>query len=162
MFSCEFAKSLRTPFLQNTPGRLRCEQGNSFICSKKELFWYCKFSVKLAAYKGLRCVKSLRIQSFSGSNFLAFGLNPENTDQKLSECGHFSRSAKGTENNCYPEITFWGEGRGKPYLSPSKPNSTVKTRTVYRGCNVCYQVFLENGRIDFKRKIRNFNINFQT
>ena len=28
-----------------------------------------------------------------------------------------------------------------------KPNSTVKTRTVYRGCNVCYQVFLENGKI---------------
>ena len=34
-----------------------------------------------------------------------------------------------------------------------KHNSTVKTRTVYRGCNVSYQVFLENGKIDFKRKI---------
>ena len=34
-----------------------------------------------------------------------------------------------------------------------KPNSTVKTRTVYRGCNVCYQVFLENGKIDFKFKL---------
>ena len=33
------------------------------------------------------------------------------------------------------------------------PNSTVKTRTVYGGCNVCYQVFLENGKIDFKSKI---------
>ena len=42
-----------------------------------------------------------------------------------------------------------------------KPNSTVKTRTVYRGCNVRYQVFLENGKIEFKSKIWNFNINFQ-
>ena len=34
-----------------------------------------------------------------------------------------------------------------------KPNSNVKTRTAYTGCNVCYQVFLENGKIDFKSKI---------
>ena len=34
-----------------------------------------------------------------------------------------------------------------------KPNSTVKTKTVYRGCNVCYQAFLENGKIGFNRKI---------
>ena len=34
-----------------------------------------------------------------------------------------------------------------------KPNSAVKTGTVYRGCNVCYQFFLENGKIDFKSKI---------
>ena len=34
-----------------------------------------------------------------------------------------------------------------------KPNSTAKTRTVHRRCNVCSQVFLENGKIDFKSKI---------
>ena len=34
-----------------------------------------------------------------------------------------------------------------------KPNSTVKTKTVYRGCNVCYHFFLENGKIDFNSKI---------
>ena len=34
-----------------------------------------------------------------------------------------------------------------------KPNYTVKTRTVYRGCNICYQVFLDNRKIDFKCKI---------
>ena len=34
-----------------------------------------------------------------------------------------------------------------------KPNSTVKTKTVYRERNVCYQVFLENGKIDFRGKI---------
>ena len=34
-----------------------------------------------------------------------------------------------------------------------KPNSTVKTGALYRGCNVCYQVFLENGKIDFKSNI---------
>ena len=28
--------------------------------------------------------------------------------------------------------------------------ATVKTRTVYRGYNVCYKVFLENGKIDLK------------
>ena len=43
-----------------------------------------------------------------------------------------------------------------------KQNSTVKTRTVCRGCNVCYPVFLENGKTDFKSQIWNFNINFQT
>ena len=42
-----------------------------------------------------------------------------------------------------------------------KPNSIVKIRTVYRGCNVCYQVFFENWKIDFKSKHK-FNINFQT
>ena len=34
-----------------------------------------------------------------------------------------------------------------------KSTSTVKTRKVYRGCNVCYQVFLENGKTDLKSKI---------
>ena len=34
-----------------------------------------------------------------------------------------------------------------------KPKSTVKTRTEYRRCNVCYQVFLESRKINFKSKI---------
>ena len=49
------------------------------------------------------CVESVRIQSFSGSYFRAFGLNTEsicrysvrmleNTDQKNSKYGYFSRS----------------------------------------------------------------------
>ena len=42
------------------------------------------------------------------------------------------------------------------------PNSAVKTRTAYRGCKVCYQVFLENGKIEFKSKIWHFYINLQT
>ena len=42
------------------------------------------------------------------------------------------------------------------------PNFTVKAKRVYRGCKVCYQVFLENGKIGFNSKIWNFNINFQT
>ena len=33
------------------------------------------------------------------------------------------------------------------------PKFIIKTRTVYRGCNVCYQVFSENGKINFKSKI---------
>ena len=32
-------------------------------------------------------------------------------------------------------------------------NSTVKTRRVYTEYNVCYQVFLENVKTDFKSKI---------
>ena len=36
-------------------------------------------------------VKSVRIRSYSGPYFFAFGLN---TDQNNSEYGHFSRSAK--------------------------------------------------------------------
>ena len=56
----------------------------------------------------------------------------------------------------------FGESWGKPYLSPSKTQFYSKTRTVYRGCNVCYHVFFKNGKIDFKRKIWNFNTNFQT
>ena len=45
------------------------------------------------------CVKSVRSRSFSGPYFPAFGLNTgksirmwENTDEKKSEYGHFSRS----------------------------------------------------------------------
>ena len=34
-----------------------------------------------------------------------------------------------------------------------KSSSSVKTRTLYKACNVCYQVFLEKGKIDFKSKI---------
>ena len=33
-----------------------------------------------------------------------------------------------------------------------KPNSTVKTRTVYGGCTVCYQVFLEMEKLTFRAK----------
>ena len=58
--------------------------------------------------------------------------------------------------------TFPREGWGKPYYDLVKPNSNVKTWTVYRGCNECYQIFLENGKTDFKSKIWKFNINFQT
>ena len=43
-----------------------------------------------------------------------------------------------------------------------KPNSKVKTRTVYRVFNICYQVFFGNRKIVFNSKIWNFDINFQT
>ena len=33
-----------------------------------------------------------------------------------------------------------------------KPNSTVKTRAVYRGCNICYLDFLGNQKIDINSK----------
>ena len=34
-----------------------------------------------------------------------------------------------------------------------KSSSSVKTRTLYKACNVCYQVFLEKGKIDYNSKI---------
>ena len=44
-----------------------------------------------------------------------------------------------------------------------KPNSSVKTGTVYSGCNVGNQFFGgKNGKIDFNSKISNLNKNFQT
>ena len=39
-------------------------------------------------YTTNHCVKSVRIRSYSGPHFPAFGL----TDHKISEYGHFSRS----------------------------------------------------------------------
>ena len=47
------------------------------------------------------------------------------------------------------------------YLWPSK-TIFYKKLEQYRGCNIYYQDFLENGKIDLKGKILNFNINFQT
>ena len=70
------------------------------------------------------------------------------------------RNNRYLENRCMVFRTFWEEGWRKPYVRPSKTD-TVKARTVYRGCNVCYQIFLKNGKIDFKSKILNFNINFK-
>ena len=40
-------------------------------------------------WKGIYCLKSVRIRSFSGPYFPAFGLN---TDQKNCKYGHFSHS----------------------------------------------------------------------
>ena len=35
-----------------------------------------------------------------------------------------------------------------------KPNSTVKTRTVYRGCNVCYQFFWKVEKLTLNAKFQ--------
>ena len=57
------------------------------------------FKVSLAnVNKSAETTESVRIRSFSGPYFPAFGLNTErygmreNTDQKNSDYGHFSRS----------------------------------------------------------------------
>ena len=39
-----------------------------------------------------------------------------------------------------------------------KPNSTVKTRIIYRGCNYVTKFFWKRGKTHFKSKIRNFNL----
>ena len=60
-----------------------------------------KYSFGMFLKSFFHCVKSVRIRSFSGPHFPAFGLNTpylsllvqkrENTDQKISKYGHFSR-----------------------------------------------------------------------
>ena len=50
--------------------------------------------------------------------------------------------------------TFWRERVEENHIYfLVKLNSAIKTRTIYSECNVCYQVFLENGKIGFKSKI---------
>ena len=44
------------------------------------------------------------------------------------------------------------------YPGSSKTRFSKKLEQ-YRGCNICHQVFLENGKIDLKGKILNFNRN---
>ena len=59
----------------------------------------CKYSHKTFLKKSNRdrhhCVKSVRIRSYSGPSFLAFGLNTvrENMDLNNSEYGHFLHSS---------------------------------------------------------------------
>ena len=64
----------------------------------------------------IHCVKSIHIQSFSGPFFLTFGLNAdrmqENTDQKTSQYGHFSRSGR---RDC--SIVFFA----KPFVTLNTP-----------------------------------------
>ena len=52
---------------------------------------YLRNNTYLCPSSNIHCVKSVRIRSFSGPYFFAFRMR-ENTDQKNSEYGHFSRS----------------------------------------------------------------------
>ena len=54
------------------------------------------------------CVKNVRIRSYSGPHFPAFGLNTENTDQNNSEYGHFSCSVSNDKKQRRKkQISFW-------------------------------------------------------
>ena len=63
-FSANYAKFLKTPFLQNTSGRLLLKITSLDLTSK---FLNLK----------IHCVKSVQIRSYSGQHFPAFGLNME-------------------------------------------------------------------------------------
>ena len=63
-FSANYAKFLKTPFLQNTSGRLLLKIASLDLTSK---FLNLK----------IHCVKSVQIRSYSGQHFPAFGLNME-------------------------------------------------------------------------------------
>ena len=97
--------------MELTPGRL-----SVYIKT-----WICVFipdSNYNATYQRWYCVKSIRIRSCSGLYFPAFGnterysISPysvrmqENTDQKISEYGHFLCS--GFHKNIFLELTIIG------------------------------------------------------
>ena len=87
-----------------------CNVEAGFICQKRKNYWYYRGNTSfytlrwgiswncILNWKGSHCVRSVPIRSFSGLFFPAFGLNTErysvsqNTDQKNSEYGQFSRS----------------------------------------------------------------------
>ena len=57
-------------------------------CAKYMKIWF-----EMNEVLNLRCVKNVRIRSYSGPHFPAFGLNTEqNTDQNNSEYGHVLHS----------------------------------------------------------------------
>ena len=87
----------------------------------------CRLSIRIS-HSWKHCVKSVRIWSFSGPYFCAFGLNTkrysvslrthispysaweqENTDQKNSKYGHFSLSVdrKNLDNTIQRSSTVW-------------------------------------------------------
>ena len=98
--SFNFAKFLRTQFLQRTSGEYF-----SFLHSTYR-WMVLSFLKRLKDYCIFHCVKSIGIRRFSGPYFPAFGLNTERsevspriqskcgkkTDLKNTEYGHFSRS----------------------------------------------------------------------
>ena len=49
--------------------------------------------------------------------------------------------------------TFWRSDEENHIYNLVKTNSGVKNGTLSKVCNVFYQVFLENRKIDFKSKI---------
>ena len=63
-FPANYVKFLKTPFLQNTSGRLLLKIASLDLTSK---FLNLK----------IHCVKSVQIRSYSGQHFPAFGLNME-------------------------------------------------------------------------------------
>ena len=69
----------------------------TFFWWKLEFRFYvyiCHFLLQIR----LHCVKSVRVRSYSGLYFLAFGLN---TDQNNSEYGHFLRNVR---ESCFQVI----------------------------------------------------------
>ena len=100
------------------------------------------------------CVKSARIRSFSGPYFPAFGLNTgisqysvrmrENTDQKNSEYGHFSRSVQFCTYECISRLL----GKVLLYCVISKigtvwkapKHGKMRTRKIFVLCHVSRSV----------------------
>ena len=96
-FSVNFAKFLRTPFLQNTSGRLLLLLARLNILQPIIDVWQGPKYVSgvfliifIFWNEALHCVKGVRIRSYSGPYFPAFGLNTERYSISLriqSECG---------------------------------------------------------------------------
>ena len=65
--------------------------------------WSQRYWRKIFVRKRLHCVKSVRIRSFYGPYFPAFGLN---TDQKNSKSGYFPRSVKVTMKQVFYKLKY--------------------------------------------------------
>ena len=86
-FSMNFAKFLRTPFSQNTPGRLLLERESvtydNIESNQKSGFTLSLERTISVKHQGWHCVKSVCIRGFSGPYFPAFGLNMERYEGSL-------------------------------------------------------------------------------
>ena len=94
-FPANYVKFLKTPFLQNTSGRLLLKIASLDLTSK---FLNLK----------IHCVKSVQIRSYSGQHFPAFGLNMERYSiylRIISECGKMWTRITPNTDTFYPMFT---------------------------------------------------------
>ena len=58
-------------------------------------------------FQNVHCVKSVRIRSYSGPHFPAFGLNTEKSLRIQSKCGKMRTRITPNTDTVYPVLSFW-------------------------------------------------------
>ena len=101
---------------------------------KKRNKFHCVQAAKVVKSKDVHCVKSVRIRSYSGPYFPAFGLN---TDQYNSEYGHFLRSSCYRIKFC-PQWLIFTHFSNSNFLVIKKP---LKIKSEYQ---LAYSWFIFN------------------